>query len=207
MKQALYTQSGCHELFQVLQQVIAYLRRQVGLASRTCLSWDYQFYCSRLCRRECVGSKFFSLLLLPPPFPRLLSLLRKGNALSRFCAPLVPLSAQSSYPFSLPSKEDRSRTFDYLSFIPISNRNGENSGTEGTALPQLFSMREFLLFRSTFARITFYSVKYATSRIDARGCLTGTLARRVNKGKGREEISVVSCPPDNMLHYNIIRHI
>lgn len=64
VKQALYTQSGCHELFQVLQQVIAYLRRQAGLASRTCLSWDYQFYCSRLCRRECIGSKFFSLSFL-----------------------------------------------------------------------------------------------------------------------------------------------
>lgn len=154
-------------------------------------------------RRKWIPSLSFSFSLLSS-----LSLsvpLQEGNTLSWFCAPLAPVAsllAQSSYLFSLPSREDRSYTFDYLSFIPISNRNGENSGTERAALLQLSSTRKFLLFRSTFACITFYSAKYATSRINARGC-AGTLARRMNKRKGSEEISVVCCPFSNMSYYVI----
>lgn len=77
----------------MLQQVIAYLRRQAGLASRTCLSWDYQFYCSRLCRRECVGSGFLLSLSLFLSSPLSLSLfLSKKEILFPGFVPLSPRS-------------------------------------------------------------------------------------------------------------------
>jgi len=203
VRQAPCTQSGCRELFQVLQQVIAYLCRQAGLASRTCLSWDYQFYCSLFADASASGVNSSLSLSLSLSLSSLFLFLSKKEMPVLYAFRLDRPTVSAIFLFLLLPEKIVLFIFDYLSFIPIFNRSERNSGTERAALPQLFSTREFLIFRSTLARITFYSAKYATSRINARGCLTDVLARGVNKRKGLEKISVIRCPSDNMSYHVI----